>query len=215
MLKKTNKGFTLIELMIVVAIIGILAAVAIPGFMSYIKNSKTSEAKTNLNAIGKGAVSYFEAEHYASDGMSATSKQYPVAGDNPLGTEADTTTVGQKWSPVDQTNSTNMGLSPWNDLNYVLTSPFYYYYKYDQQGTNMVCKTAVVEGKTKETCAPPTGTAATYQQSTFQASATASLNDPTDSVFCINGYEDGTLSAITEKMDTCVENTATAPQPRS
>lgn len=48
---RDSAGFTLIELMIVVAIIGILAALAIPNFLQYQLKAKTSEAKTNLSAI--------------------------------------------------------------------------------------------------------------------------------------------------------------------
>ncbi|MBI5420485.1 MAG: prepilin-type N-terminal cleavage/methylation domain-containing protein [Deltaproteobacteria bacterium] len=56
---RSKKGFTLIELMIVVAIIGILAAIAIPNFLRFQAKSKQSEAKTNLKAIYTAETSYF------------------------------------------------------------------------------------------------------------------------------------------------------------
>jgi len=55
---RSSKGFTLIELMIVVAIIGILAAIAIPNFLQYQMKSRQSEAKTNLMAIKTSEVSW-------------------------------------------------------------------------------------------------------------------------------------------------------------
>ena len=188
-MKTNRKGFTLIELMIVVAIIGILAAVAIPGFMTYIKNSKTSEAKTNLNAIGKGAVSYFESEHISGDGMSGFSKQYPSADTQiNIGTKATADTVGVKSKP-DATADTGGSSTPgkiWKDLNFNITSPIYYYYAYQAKG--FTAKTG-------------SETADKYAKSYFQASATASLSSETDSLFCLNGGSDGRLSAIMDGSD--------------
>lgn len=65
---KNNKGFTLIELMIVVAIIGVLAAIAIPNFLNYQCKAKQSEAKSNLGNIRTSQEAYFaEYDTYAAD----------------------------------------------------------------------------------------------------------------------------------------------------
>ena len=58
-LRKANKGFTLIELMIVVAIIGILAAIAIPKFADLIRKSNEGATKGNLGAIRSSLSIYY------------------------------------------------------------------------------------------------------------------------------------------------------------
>ena len=59
MIKRNQKGFTLIELMIVIAIIGILAAIAIPNFIEYRNKSYCSRAESDANSIAAAIADYF------------------------------------------------------------------------------------------------------------------------------------------------------------
>ena len=172
--------------------------------MQYIKNSKTTEAKNNLNAIGKGAISYFEAEHYLNNGLNAVTKTYPN-GDADCGVKAGDGTIGQKVNPIKEveleggTKTTGVGNTAdgqkiWKQLNFEIKSPIYYYYVYNGIG-NELKKDSTTD----------------HVKSSFQASATASLSDPTDSVFCLDGTVEGVLSAIYDDgASSCTANKAAA-----
>lgn len=58
-LPKNKKGFSLVELMVVVAIIGILAVIGIPQYQKFMAKARQSEAKTHLNAIFQAEASFF------------------------------------------------------------------------------------------------------------------------------------------------------------
>ena len=112
-LKKAQKGFTLIELMIVVAIIGILAAVAIPAFMDYMRKAKKGEASLNLNKLGKTAkIAFQETSSYPV----VTAAAYPAA-----------TCCGNPNNkcPVPATTP-----AEWQQLEFQITEPNYFSYVY-------------------------------------------------------------------------------------
>src|SRR4029453_8681583 len=97
-------GFTLIELMILVAIIGILAAIAIPNFLRFQLKAKSSEGKTNLAAIRTAEQSYYsEFGVYVSADVSpagapgSSKRVFSAQGNNNGGTGPGFTTLG--WSP--------------------------------------------------------------------------------------------------------------------
>ena len=106
-----QKGFSLTELMIVVAIIGILATIAIPNFLRYQAKAKQTEAKNNLVAIHTGEIAYFaENNGYIDDfnaigfGVSGSSQRYYYEiGKANLGTLPPGCTA----SSLDKVNATN------------------------------------------------------------------------------------------------------------
>ena len=142
---KGQKGFTLIELMIVVAIIGILAAIAIPNFLTYQAKSKTSEAKTNLNAIRTGQIAFF-----AENGVYVSTAQ------NPTGVPTAAKQVWTAGAGGVQT-PTAMPVPPVNYLGTFITTGFvpqgavYYMYGVDTQAlpytsTVALCTVAALAG---------------------------------------------------------------------
>ena len=71
------RAFTLIELMIVTSIIGIQAAITVPAFIKYVRESKTAEAGLNLKAIGDGAMAWYEQEYSGGLAYRSLPREFP------------------------------------------------------------------------------------------------------------------------------------------
>ena len=104
-----KKGFTLIELMIVVAIIGILSAVAIPNFINFRYKAKSAEAKANLGAIRTCEEAYM-----------AENETYYACAETP---SADCGSSKQAWTTDDG------GEEDFRYIGFAPTTPVYYQYQ--------------------------------------------------------------------------------------
>ncbi len=137
--RKNLRGFTLIEIMITVAIIGILSSMAIPAFSKYVRRSRTTEALMNLRKLYDGSVTYFTRSQINRAG-NAIPRQFPGRGaaGNPRIALTPAPpfceggrSKGGKWIPQES----YWDVEGWNALMFAVADPHYYSYEYVSDGT--------------------------------------------------------------------------------
>ncbi len=139
-LKRLKRGFTLVELMIVVAIIGILAALAIYGVSRYMTTSKTAEARMMLGTIAKSAVSAYDHEHMSGELLAAgaTAATSHRLCDSSSAVPTDMTKIkGAKYqSTAAEWEAGASETVGWRCLKFSIVGPQYFQYKYTSNSTN-------------------------------------------------------------------------------
>jgi type IV pilus assembly protein PilA len=135
--KKTKEGFTLIELMIVVAIVGVLAVLAVYGVRKYLANAKTAEARNSLGQLAKDAATAVEREKgtiaiLTPGGSSSLLRSFCDSGIQiPTNVPA-----GQKYQSQKAEWNTGNAIQGWQCLKFSLEEPQYYAYTYNCSGTS-------------------------------------------------------------------------------
>ena len=123
---RSPAGFTLIELMVVVCIVGLLASVGVTSFSKYIKMAKTVEAHESLYKLRLGAREYYVVDHWSSSGIIAP-RQFPQTIKNiPKGGPCCSrcVTPNEEWIT-----------GGWNSLLFSLSDGHFYEYRFLSTGT--------------------------------------------------------------------------------
>jgi type IV pilus assembly protein PilA len=139
--KRLKAGFTLVELMIVVAIIGILAVLAIYGVRKYIANAKTAEARNSVGKIQKDALSAFEREKLASTavmaegGTTGTVRAMCLSASNKVPNGIGSIKA-QKYQSAKSEWEVGDAVTGWKCLKFEMNSPQYFMYGYTATGSS-------------------------------------------------------------------------------